>query len=416
MAFRIAYLLKKFPRLSETFVLSEILGQEALGAHVHVFSRRSPDDEPRHAQLARLRATVEVLPDSRALDPWSVLFERGGDPSELLERVRRTYERYADLEIERLGPLMGEALWLLRRTRELSIEHVHAHFATDSALVAMLLHSLGGPGYSVTAHAKDIYRSTVSPRRLGAILEGSRFTVTVCDANVRHIQACVDERAARRVRRLYNGIDVEAFATPADRERDPYTVLSIGRLVEKKGFDTLLESAALIAPRDGRLRVDVIGDGEDRAKLIERSKELGLETRVRWLGPLPQEQVREHLASAALFALPCKIGEDGNRDALPTVLLEAQAAGLPCVSTPVSGIAEILDDGRAGVLTPIGDAHALAAAIERLLQRREERERLSAAGRARALECFDLRRQSRVLHEWFQAAVEESRFTCASPM
>ncbi len=416
MAPRIAYLLKKFPRLSETFVLSEMLGQEALGAELHVFSRRTPDDEPRHAQLAKLRAPVELVPDSRGLDPWGVLFDRAFAPGDLLERVRRTHERYGALEIERLGPLLGEALWLLRRTRELGIEHVHAHFATDSALVAMLLHSLGGPGYSLTAHAKDIYRSTVSGPRLSALLGGSRFTVTVCDANVRHIESVVDERAARRVRRLYNGIDVDAFGACAGGERDPRTLLSIGRLVEKKGFDTLLEALALLARRDPRVRLEVIGDGEDRERLIERGRALGLQAHVNWLGALPQERVREHLSRATVFALSCKVGDDGNRDALPTVLLEAQAAGVPCVSTPVGGVEEILDFGRAGVLTPIGDAAALAAALERLLERADERERLAAAGRERARECFDLAQQARVLHGWFEAAVAVGEATCASPM
>ncbi len=416
MAPRVAYLLKKFPRLSETFVLNEMLGQEALGAQLHVFSRRTPDDEPRHEQLARLRAPVENLPDSRGLDPWGVLFDRSLEPAQLLERVRRTHERYGALDIERLGPLLGEALWLLRRTRELGIEHVHAHFATDSALVAMLLHALGGPGYSLTAHAKDIYRSTVSPRRLSALVGDSRFTVTVCDANVRHLESLVDERAARRVRRLYNGIDVEAFGACAHGTREPRTLLSIGRLVEKKGFDTLLEAVALLAQRDAQVRLDVIGDGEDRARLVERSHGLGLHERVRWLGPLPQERVREHLARATVFALSCKVGDDGNRDALPTVLLEAQAAGVPCVSTPVGGIEEILDFGRAGVLTPIGDAAALAAALERLLQRSDERAQLAAAGRARARECFDLAQQAQVLFGWFQEAVALREGTCASPM
>ncbi len=416
MAPRIAYLLKKFPRLSETFVLNEMLGQEALGAELHVFSRRTPDDEPRHAQLDRLRARIEILPDSRGLDPWGVLFDRVLEPVQLLERVRCAHERYSNLELERLGPLLGEALWLLRRTRELGIEHVHAHFATDSALVAMLLHALGGPGYSLTAHAKDIYRTSVSARQLKALIEASRFTVTVCDANVRQLESLVDARAARRVRRLYNGVDLEGFAASVSGAREPRTVLSIGRLVEKKGFDTLLEALALLAQRDARVRLEVIGDGEESARLVERSCVLGLEGRVSWLGALPQERVREALARATLFALSCKVGDDGNRDALPTVLLEAQAAGVPCVSTPVGGIEEILDFGRAGVLTPIGDAAALAAALERLLEREDERERLAAAGRARAEECFDLQQQARVLHGWFLEAVAVEGVTCASPM
>ena len=412
MSARVAYLLKKFPRLSETFVLGEMLAQEALGTEVYVFSRRAPDDEPRHAELERLRAPVELLPSD--VDPWRELFGPEAATGELLERVRQVHARYSGLAHPKFSSLLAEALWLLRRTRELAIDHVHVHFATDSAVVALLAHELGGPSFSVTAHAKDIYRRTVSPAQLRAILEGSAFVVTVCDANVEHVRGLVGASAARKLRRLYNGIDLESFGTllrSAVRGR----ILSVGRLVEKKGFDVLVDALAKLRERGVAFEAQIVGDGEDRPRIAARVLQLGLAREVQMLGALPQGRVRELFAQAEVFALPCRIGEDGNRDALPTVLLEAQAAGVPCVSTPVGGVSEILDGGRAGVLVPEGDVQATADALERLLADEAGRHRLASAGAARARDLFDARHQSRTLRHWFESAIEDRRLACASP-
>ena len=409
MAPRIAYLLKKFPRLSETFVLGEMLAQEALGAEIHVFSRRAPDDEPRHAELARLRATVEILPGD--VDAWGELF--APEAEDLLSRVRDAHREFCALGHPKLAALLAEAIWLLRRTRELSIEHVHVHFATDSAVTATLLHALGGPPFSVTAHAKDIYRHGVSPRQLATILRHAAFVVTVCDANVEHVRGLVGDAVNGKLRRLYNGIDVESFGA-LPRARVERRVLSIGRLVEKKGFDVLVEAFATLRDQGVAFTAQVVGDGEDRARIDQRIRERGLAGTVELVGAVPLTRVRELLAQAEVFALPCKVGDDGNRDALPTVLLEAQAAGVPIVSTPVGGVAEILDDGRAGLLVPENDAVATAAAIRRLFEDDALRRSLADLGRARAAELFDARTQARVLRHWFEESIARSEATCAS--
>jgi len=409
---RMGYLLKKFPRLSETFVLNEILGQERLGAGLHVFSRRPPDDEPRHPELARLRATVEELPSTKEMDPWSMLFGEDGD--ELLSAIRALLAEVRPLGYARLPSLLVEAIWLRKRCQELGLRHLHVHFATDSAVTAMLLRGLGGPSYSVTAHAKDIYRSTVSPELLRTLLERSEFFVTVCDANVRHVRELVGEHAARKLRRLYNGIDIESFAVADGAPREPGLVLSVGRLVAKKGFDVLIDAFDVLARRGTAFRAEIVGAGEDADLIAARVRERGLEGRVALLGALDQNAVRAHMARAQVFALPCKIGDDGNRDALPTVLLEAEAAGLPCVSTPVTGIPEILDGGRAGLIVPENDAGATADAIERLLGDAALRARLAEAGRARAAELFDGRQNARVLKGWFDEVLEGAEDACGS--
>ena len=401
---RIGYVLKKFPRLSETFVLNEILHQEKLGANVHVFSRRIPDDELRHPEFARLRATIEPVNAQNDTSPWLELFGSSPESGLLLERFGQLVRELAGFNHPRMPGLFAEALTIVRRCRELSIQHNHAHFATDSAIVTMLVHDLGGPSYSVTAHAKDIYRSTVNPLLLSRIVERSAFTVTVCDANVAHLNGILSPAARARVRRLYNGIDLESFV-PRAVSRDENHVLCVGRLVEKKGFIVLVDALAIL--RDAGVPFDAtfVGEGEDRTVIEARIAELGLSDRITLVGAQDQERVREYLARATVMCLPCRIGEDGNRDALPTTLIESQAMGLPCVSTPVTGIPEILAHGNAGVIVPENDVQATAHALRDLLANRDRRTRIAEAGRRQVARLFDARRSAETLEGWFETAV-----------
>jgi glycosyltransferase involved in cell wall biosynthesis len=408
MSARLAYLLKKFPRLSETFILNELLAQEALGRELFIFSRRAPDDEPRHPELARLRATVETLPPKGEIDPWAMLVGDESNPDDLLGRLGKVVREARTWGHPRTPSLLVEALHVLKRTRELGIEHVHVHFATDSSVVALLMKELGGPSYSITAHAKDIYRQTVDYRMLDRLVRGSAFVVTVCDANRAWMEARLSPEAMAKVRRLYNGIDLETFVRNGSL-RDEDHVLGVGRLVEKKGFHVLIEALALLRQRGLPYRATLVGDGEERARLEQQVAALGLGERVALLGPRDQAEVRALMSRATLMVQPCLIGNDGNRDALPTVLVESLAMELPCISTPVTGIPEILDQGRCGLLVPENDARATADAIEALLRDPERRARIARDGRLRAERLFDARQTSRQLSSWFDQAL-----SCAS--
>jgi glycosyltransferase involved in cell wall biosynthesis len=411
---RLGYLLKKFPRLSETFVLGEILGQEALGREIVVFSRRTPDDEPRHPELARLAAEVVNVPPTSDLDPFTALLEAATLSPDFLERLGDVLARLRPLGLSRLGKLVAEALWLLDDTRRRGIDHLHVHFATDSAVVAHVVHALGGPSYSITAHAKDIYRDTVDVRLLDLLFAGSAFTVTVCDANVAHLAERLAPRALANVRRLYNGIERAAFEGVARRPM-PGRILTIGRLVAKKGFDTLIDALAELARRDVAFTCEIVGDGEERDLLADRIAHLRLSDKVRLLGPQPADRVRERLGEATVFALPCRVGDDGNRDALPTVLLEAQAARVPLVSCAVGGVAEILDHGKAGVLVPEDDALALADALQHVLAEPRAFSSHVEHGLALGRREFDRARQAQRLGAWFDAALAAREASaCAS--
>jgi len=413
MSIRFAYLLKKFPRLSETFVLNEILGQEKLGRSIHVFSRRTPDDEPRHPELGALRAEVENMPDKRTLDPWQTMSAADDDPEETFARVGKLVQSSRDWFHPRFASLLKEAIYLLGRTQALGIEHVHTHFATDSAVVAMLLRELGGPTYSITAHAKDIYRTTVDPGLLSRMFARSEFAVTVCDANVSFLGDRLSPEGFAKVRRLYNGIDLSAFFRSTS-EREPDHVLAVGRLVEKKGFHVLLSALSDLGSRGVPYRAPIVGHGEERARLEAQIAELELGDRVRLTGALDQDAVRKLMRSATVLCQPCIQGEDGNRDALPTVLLEALATGLPSISTPVTGIPEILDDGRAGLIVPENDVEATSRALEAVLGDAAHRKTLADLGRERAESLFDIEKNSRILGSWFDEALDKQGEPCVS--
>ena len=412
MSARIAYLLKKFPRLSETFILNELLAQERLGRELHIFSRRAPDDEPRHPELARLRATVENLPPKSEIDPWEMLVGDEPDADDLLNKLGPVVREARTWGHSRTPSLLVEALHVLKRTKELGIQHVHVHFATDSAVVAMLMKKLGGPSYSITAHAKDIYRETVDFRFLDVLVRNSAFVVTVCDANRQWMAERLSKEAMAKVRKLFNGIDLVNFV-PDGAPRDPAHVLGVGRLVEKKGWLILVEALTLLLKKGVKLEANFIGDGEEKAKIEALIAERGVGEHVKMLGPRDQAEVRRYMSRATMMVQPCLVGNDGNRDALPTVLVESLAMQLPSISTPVTGIPEILDQGRCGVLVPENDVAATAAAIEALLKDPKRQKRIAEDGRRRAEELFDAEKTSRILSGWFEEALGAVR-ACAS--
>jgi colanic acid/amylovoran biosynthesis glycosyltransferase len=383
---RIGYVVKRFPRYSETFVVTEVLAHEAAGWEVEIFSLRPPNDTHFQDLLARVRAPVRYLPSegTRPVDFWAALQEAG-------RTLPGAWTALESLQGAASGDVY-QALLLALEVRRRGIEHLHAHFATVATDVARLAARLADVPYSFTAHAKDIFHETVQPEDLRRKLEDAAAVVTVTDFNLAYLRAGFGAAAAR-VRRVYNGLELDRFPYSEPGAR-PRRVVAVGRLVEKKGFDVLLESAALLSARGVDFTVDLIGGGELEAPLRKRVHELGLGGRIRLRGPQPQAEIARAVSEAAAFAAPCVVGRDGNRDGLPTTLLEAMALGTPCVSTDVTGIPELVRDGETGLLVPQNDAAALAAALERLLAEPALRIALAARARQRIEEDFDARRNS----------------------
>lgn len=405
---KLGYVLKKFPKLSETFVLNEILALEEQGASVEIFSLGVADEPRFHAAVGKLRAEIHYLgagphaavaaciaslraklgvsgtADWRGV--WDLLELPDRDPMRL---VRCT------LELAALAQARG-------------VERFHAHFAGTSTEVARAAALLLELPYSFTCHAKDIYHESVDRELLGRSIRDAERVITVCDANREHLEGLLAQKLVN-LQRLYNGIDTARFHPELHRPSTPPVVLGVGRLVEKKGFVHLVEAIALLV-REGRaVQCVIAGEGRERERIEAAILAHGLTGRVRLLGAVDTDEVARQLAGAAVLALPCVIGEDGNRDALPTVILEAMAAGVPVVSTPVAGVAEMLEGGAAGSLVPIADVPALASAIAALLDDPEHARAIAQRARARVELHFDLRRNAGLLLESFLADATTAR-------
>jgi colanic acid/amylovoran biosynthesis glycosyltransferase len=391
---RIGYVLKRFPRLSETFVLNEMLELERQGVEIEVYSLFKPPAEDKHALLAELKARVTYLPTTQSLEQLTV---KSGDANTLSDRVPLTGV---------LGMFKAAAVALLAKSSNL--QHLHAHFGSDAATVALMAARLSRLPFSFTAHAKDIYHTyndeVTDQRMRRAKISEAAFVATVSEFNRKHLAGIAGKHSASDIHRLYNGIDLGRFSYRSEG-REPTTILAVGRLVEKKGFTHLIDACRILATRDVDFRCDIIGDGPLQNELASQIAAAKLIGKVNLLGPRKQEQLIELMQTATLMALPCIVTESGDRDGLPTVLLEALASGLPCVSTTVSGVPEIIDSGVSGFLSEPGDAQHFADQMELLLTQPELCKAFAKAGRSKAERDFDLTANVATLGRLFAKSV-----------
>ena len=411
---RVGYVLKMFPRFSETFVIHEILEMERRGLPLVIYSLKRAAPGPSHAMLARLRSEVVHLPESLwrsmpgLLRAHARLLRRA--PARYLRTFGYVLTRHSWAALKRFlqaGVLVGDA-------ERRGVRHLHAHFASSATRVSMLAARLAPLGYSFTAHAKDIYLDGQDVDLLRDKLLEARFAVTVSDFNRDHLERLCGPEAVRRIERVYNGVDPTAF-DGAVLPRRPRTILCVARLVEKKGIADLLEACAGLSVRGVRFTCRIVGDGPLRGSLERRAQALGIHDVVTFTGALPHEEVARELATAQVFALPCVVAADGNRDGLPTVILEAMASRTPVVSTRVTGIPEMVEQGVTGLLLEPGAPEALTEALSLLLEDPSLCRRMGEAGRRRVEERFALRENAGRLHERLKAAVDEPLAAVPAP-
>ena len=399
---RIGYVLRMYPRFSQTFVVNEIRELERQGVDVRIASLRLPNEGTFHESVTKVRAQAQYLEEhflgkarSHIRGQWN-----------LLRRDPRQYAKVANLVCKHKGVEWFElcqAASLIRWARKEQVEHIHVHFGTDEANVAMFSRMMGGPSYSLTLHAFDIFRDNVDRDLLALKINASEFTVTVCQSNAEFLRSLPGVQPGK-IHVIYNGIDLETFASRADA-REPYSIFSVGRLIEKKGFARLIQAVARL--RDSGLPVvcRIAGDGRDETKLRKLIHSLGLDACVHLLGAIRQDEVRGWMTRSACFALACVRAKDGNIDALPTVLLEAMACGCPCVSTRISGVPEIIDGDSCGMLVEPEDELLLAKAMEQVLTDGGLWSKLSVGGRKQAEARFDVRMNVAQLHNHFSTVV-----------
>ena len=393
----LGYVLKRFPRISETFVAAELLELRRQGERVTVFALSRPEEPFSHRFLSELDVPVVYLPRRPMSEPLRV-------GRALAVSVARRPAGFASAAASALRPptprrwrRLLQATVLVDELRRAEVDHVHAHFASTAARLANLAWRMGGPPYSVTAHAKDIYHCDVRRSRLADTLAGARFVATVSQANVRHLDGVLGGRSS--VTLVPNAVDVSRIPPPADRRPEPGLVLAVARLVEKKGLDVLIRACGELVRRRVPVHLEVVGDGPLRADLEALAAAEGVDARFR--GAMDHDDVLSAYRRAAVFALPCVIASTGDRDGLPTSVLEAMAAGVPVVTTDVNGLAEAVVHERTGLTVPERDPLALAAALERLLKDEAVAADLGRQGRLHVLERFSLGASTARLRELF---------------
>ena len=382
----IAIVLKGYPRLSETFIAQEILALERRGLVLRLYSLRHPTENAIHPVHREIRAPVAYLPEYLDDDPRRTL--AGWRRARRLSGYRQARRAFlGDLRRDPTSNRLrrfGQACVLAAELPG-DVVRLHAHFLHTPTSVTRYAALMTGLPWSASAHAKDIW--TTPDWELREKLRAAEW-VTTCTASGRDRLAALAP-APERVALNYHGLDFARFAAP-ERPRPPHdggtparavTLLSVGRAVEKKGYEDLLQALARL-PEELHWRLVHVGGGERREALRALAARLGLGARIDWRGALPQEQVLALYRAADLFVLASRIARDGDRDGLPNVLMEAQSQGLACLTTRVSAIPELIADGDTGALVPPGDVAALAEALERLIRNPQQRARLGAAGAA----------------------------------
>lgn len=400
---RIGYLVNSYPVLSETFIRNEIRAVTEAGVDVVVFRLKTPRHEVRDADFEIVGAPRGALAWLRHATAHSWILAR--QPRAYASTVGRGVLRYLGRFLVRPNRTHRRALgkrcrrflraaWVARQASRHGVVHLHAHYAKEPLEVAELVRRLTGIPYSFAAHAKDLY--TVPEQRLTRRLRRARFAVACHPEGKRRLERLAPSRRAR-VLHVAHGLDLSLFS-PSDRQRDRDLVLAVGRLTPKKGFEHLLAACARLRQRGRTVRCVIIGDGRCRARLKELRERYQLTDAVELKHSLSQAELVDWYRRAAVFVMPAQTLEDGNRDGIPNVLLEAKACAAPVIGTKVGSIPEIIDDGRDGLLVAPRDPASLANAIERVLDHSTWARDLGAAA-ARSVAGMDFRSTNRALIE-----------------
>jgi glycosyltransferase involved in cell wall biosynthesis len=411
---KLLVVLKGYPRLSETFIAQELLGLEQAGFDLTLISMRRPTDKKRHPVHDEIKARVVYLPEYLYEEPLRVLRALIAGVSKpgfrpLLKRFRADLKRdFTPNRVRRLG----QALVLAHEWPD-GGEWLHAHFIHTPASVTYYASIMTGIPWTCSAHAKDIWTSP--DWELSEKLGNARWSVTCTRGGFEHMRNLSPSRD--NVHLSYHGLDLARFGpSPFDHSArdgsdaaDPVRILSVGRAVEKKGYDVLLQALALLPP-ELSWRFEHIGGGDELPKLKALAERLGIAQRIGWNGAMAQEEVLSRYRTSDIFALACRVAADGDRDGLPNVLVEASSQRLPCISTFVSGVPELLTDGENGLVVPPEEPALLAKAIEKAIREPALRSELGRAAERRVREHFDhhssIRQLSRLFEEEWQREEE----------
>lgn len=405
----VVYFSKEFPGLTTTFVYREVRALRELGVRVYAISAwRPPVEALSDEARAFVPETFYLLPvrwGQLALTHLRYLFSR---PGRYLTTVARLTFFNRESTSNRLRALLHFVYGLpaAAEVERCQADHLHADFADGPATLAWIAARLTGKPFSFTAHANDLF---AHPSLLREKLAAAQFAVPISNFNRRHLLALTDARSGEKLPVIHCGLELEQFPFAARPPRvGRPLVVGVGRLIEKKGFRYLIEACRLLVTNGFELECQIAGGGPLHAQLQAQIEQAGLRDRVSLRGAMPQEQVRALVQQADVFVLPCVPAADGDQDGIPVALMEAMALGVPVLSTTLSGIPELIEDGVSGRLTPPRDAAALASALRQTLEQPEQARAQAGAARAVIERDFDIRANAARLLARIHAAHSDS--------
>ncbi len=386
---RVGYVFERFPSFGQTFCYREVAELIRQGAEVSIFSIRRPVAEPTEEWTPSIVARVRYLPGEAELVPE---IDRAARTGELPAAARQTLKEWGrQPDFLRLY----QAAWIGLRLRESGLGRLHAHFAGMAARTAWWIRQFFGIDYSFTAHANDIFAPRDFFVSLPKLMESAAAIVTVSDFSANQLRERFPAGAAK-IHRVYNGIEIDRFRLADFRDNVPL-IVSVGRLIEKKGFADLISACAALRAKGVEFCCEIVGDGPLRDALGAQIAQMQLGECVQLPGACRQAEIVDRFARSTLFVLPCTTEAEGGMDNLPTVIMEAMAAGLPIISTPLAGVPEMVQPGVTGELVPDRDPAALVRAIDALLAEPARAREMGARGRARAREKFAIEENVRAL-------------------
>lgn len=394
MASNLAIILKGYPRLSETFIAQEIRALELRGFKLHLYALRHPSDPTSHPIHQEIQAKVSYLPEyviddiPRIIKAWWKVRRLPG-----YRQAKQAWRR--DLKSDATKSRWRRFAQALVLANELpdSIQHLYAHFMHTPASVTYYASLIKQKPWSISAHAKDIW--TIDDWEKKLKLASVDWLVTCTATNAKHLSQLAANPA--KVSLLYHGLDFSRFNKAAkihsknsgNDADNPIVIVSVGRAVNKKGYDFLLTALAQLAPTL-HWQFNHIGSGELLDDLKQQAQALKIDDKINWLGGVSQLEVLDNYRRADIFVLASRISPNGDRDGLPNVLMEAQSQQLACLSTNISGIPELIEHQKTGCLVPEQDADALALALQRLMTDPQLRRDLAMAGFKRVKQHFSL--------------------------
>ena len=390
---KVAYILSRFPYLTETFILREMIGLRKQGFDVHIFPLFSPLTGPIHRQVEEMMPYVHNSPllfsFQVILSHFYFLFL---SPIKyfraLYTAIWQTYREPRVLV--RVFMIFCKALHFARQMKDLEVDHIHAHFVWVNGIAAKIISDLIGITFSYHPHAFGLFmRDQESVRRQ---LDQATGIVTVSQYHCQYIADLCQDWPSHEIKIVPYGLDLVEFTpNPQNTSTDIAHIISVGRLVKKKGHEYLIDACAILARAGYKFHTSIVGTGPLKDKLQTKIDEYQIQDYVSLLGVRNQSEIKELYRQSNLFVLACTVAENGDRDGMPNVLLEALAMQLPIITTPVTGIPEVICNEENGLLVPERDSQALARAIERLIEDKELSKRLAQKGR-QSVAKYDINR------------------------